>query len=124
MSDEPKSLSDIWLDLQSLVMENGRSKEEKETVQLALDALQTHIHHDQEKERKIILRWFTARLSNRLFSSHYEQLLLELANLMSTTWVGKPEFTSLDEVLAWLDGTSLQQATPPVQLHKRDGTGN
>ncbi len=102
MSEEQKSLSDIWLELQLVTMAADLPDEDRERLDNALESLKEHVTHDQEKQRKIILRWFTARLGSRLFTNHYKQLLLELANLMATVWTGSPQFRTADEVLMWL----------------------
>ncbi len=107
MSDDLKPLSDIWLELQLITMATDLSQEDRERLERTLESLKGHVNHNQEKQRKVILRWFTARLGSRLFTNHYKQLLLELANLMSTIWTGSPQFRTSDEVLTWL------QETPP-----------
>ncbi len=107
MSDDLKPLSDIWLELQLITMATDLSEEDRERLERTLESLKGHVNHNQEKQRKVILRWFTARLGSRLFTNHYKQLLLELANLMSTIWTGSPQFRTSDEVLTWL------QETPP-----------
>ncbi len=102
MSKELKPLSDVWLDLQLVTMSADVSADDRRRLEKLLDDLKQHANHNQDKERKMVLRWFTSRLSHRLFSNHYHQLLLELANLMSSTWSGSPRFRSSEEVLLWL----------------------
>lgn len=112
MSEEQKSLSDIWLELQLVTMAADIPDEDRERLDNALESLKEHVTHDQEKQRKIILRWFTARLGSRLFTNHYKQLLLELANLMATVWTGSPQFRTADEVLIWLQEENGDHNTP------------
>ncbi|OMH32809.1 hypothetical protein [Motiliproteus sp. MSK22-1] len=102
MNDDQKPLADIWLELQLITMATDLSVEDRERLEKTLESLKGHVSHNQENQRKVILRWFTARLGSRLFTSHYKQLLLELANLMATIWTGTPQFKSSDEVLNWL----------------------
>ena len=102
MNDDQKPLADIWLELQLITMATDLSVEDRERLERTLESLKGHVSHNQENQRKVILRWFTARLGSRLFTSHYKQLLLELANLMATIWTGTPQFKSSDEVLNWL----------------------
>ncbi|MFT5721096.1 MAG: hypothetical protein ACI9W6_001409 [Motiliproteus sp.] len=102
MDKELKPLSDVWLELQLVTMSADVSPEDRRRLERLLDQLKEHTNYDQEKERKMVLRWFTSRLSNRLFSNHYRMLLLEVANLMSSIWVGSPTFRSSEEVLLWL----------------------
>lgn len=113
MLNEPKSLSDIWLELQLVTMAEDWPGEDKERLEQALEQLKDQVSSNQETQRKVILRWFTARIGPRLFTNHYSQLLLELANLMSTVWAGSPQFKSSQEVLEWLqeDPTLPQQKT-------------
>ena len=116
MSDDQKPLSDIWLELQLITMATDLSAEDRERLEKTLESLKGHVNHNQEKQRKVILRWFTARLGSRLFTSHYKQLLLELANLMSTIWTGSPQFRTSDEVLDWLQEEPLAaDATPSAE---------
>ncbi len=102
MSNEPKSLSDIWLELQLVTMAADWPSEDKERLEQALEQLKDQVSSNQETQRKVLLRWFTARLGSRLFTNHYRQLILELANLMATIWTGSPQFKSTDEVLDWI----------------------
>lgn len=116
MSNEPKSLSDIWLELQLVTMAADWADEDKERLEKAMEELKDHVGSNQETQRKVILRWFTARLGTRLFTNHYSQLLLELANLMATIWTGSPQFKSADEVLDWIqeDASIAQGARAAV----------
>ncbi len=107
MSEEQKPLSDIWLELQLITMATDLSTEDRERLERTLEALKDHVNHNQEKQRKVILRWFTSRLGSRLFTNHYKQLLLELANLMATIWTGSPQFRTSEEVLNWLQEESV-----------------
>lgn len=120
MDNDEKSLSDIWLELQLVTMAADLSGEDKERLEKALDTLKEHAHSNQENQRKVILRWFTARLGTRLFTNHYRQLLLELANLMSTIWTGSPQFKSSEEVLTWLqeDATLLHDSNQDDDLRQ------
>lgn len=102
MDKELKQLSDIWLELQLVTMSADVSLEDRRRLEKLLEHLKEHVNHNQEDERRMVLRWFTSRLSNRLFSNHYRQLQLELANLMSSIWVGAPKFRTSEEVLLWL----------------------
>ncbi|MFT6915952.1 MAG: hypothetical protein ACJAWL_002269 [Motiliproteus sp.] len=102
MDKELKPLSDVWLELQLVTMSADVSPDDRRRLEKLLDQLKEHANHNQDKERKMVLRWFASRLSNRLFSNHYRMLLLELANLMSSIWVGSPAFRTSEEVLLWL----------------------
>ena len=124
MSDDQKPLSDIWLELQLITMATDLSSEDRERLERTLESLKGHVNHNQEKQRKVILRWFTARLGSRLFTNHYKQLLLELANLMATIWTGSPQFRTSDEVLNWLQEepeavTAVQPGTDEDSLKKQ-----
>ncbi|WP_207062116.1 hypothetical protein [Motiliproteus sp. SC1-56] len=103
MKDELKPLGDIWIELQLVTMDAELSEADRERLESLLESLKGHINYSHEPERKMILKWFTTRLGNRLFSNHYKQLLLELANLMATFWTGAPRFHTSDEVLAWIN---------------------
>lgn len=111
MDKEPKSLSDIWLELQLVTMAAEWTDEDKERLEQALEELKDHVSSNQDAQRKVILRWFTSRLGSRLFTNHYRQLLLELANLMATIWTGSPQFKTSEEVLNWIqeDKTLLEE---------------
>ncbi len=115
MNKELKSLSDVWLELQLVAMSTDLAPDVRYRLEVLLDHLKGHVNHNQEKERKIVLRWFTSRLGKRLFSNHYRQLLLELANLMSSIWAGSPKFRASDEVLQW-----LQESAPSAEVESFD----
>ncbi len=111
MSKEQKPLSDVWLELQLVTMGTDLSEGDRKRLEGALEALKAHVHSNQEKQRRIILQWFLARIGPRLFSNHSNQLLVELANLMSTIWTGMPQFKNPQEVQAWLQ----KDAAPPLE---------
>ena len=115
MDKELKPLSDVWLELQLLTMSAEVSPDDRKRLETLLDHLKEHVNYNQDKERKMILRWFTSRLSSRLFSNHYRQLSLELANLMSSIWVGFAKFRNSDEVLLW-----LQESPPSAVVENLD----
>ncbi|MCW8884922.1 MAG: hypothetical protein OQK12_06660 [Motiliproteus sp.] len=119
MSEEQKPLSDIWLELQLITMATDLSEDDRERLERTLESLKSHVNHNQEKQRKVILRWFTARLGSRLFTNHYKQLLLELANLMSTIWTGGPQFRTSEEVLTWLQETPPESETDEDEIQKQ-----
>lgn len=102
MSEEKKNLSDIWMELQLFTMAADLTDEDRDRLKETAESLKAHVSNDQEQQRKVIIRWFISRLGNRLFTNHYKQLLLELANLMSTVWMGSPQFRSAEDVLAWV----------------------
>lgn len=120
MGEELKSLSDVWLELQLVTMSADLSTEDRCRLEDLLNHLKEHVNHNEEKERKMVLRWFTSRLGQRLFSSHYRQLLLELANLMSSIWVGSPKFQTSDEVLHWLQETPPTAVVEILDEHRRE----
>ncbi|WP_210394935.1 hypothetical protein [Motiliproteus sediminis] len=103
MTQSIKPLADIWLELQIVTMDAELSTKDRERLELLLDSLKEHVSTNQERERRVLLKWFSARLGPRLFSNHYRQLVLEFGNLMSTLWTGKPAFHTSDEVLAWMN---------------------
>lgn len=103
MAQSIKPLADIWLELQIVTMDAELSPKDRERLERLLDALKEHVSSNQERERRVLLKWFSARLGPRLFSNHYRQLVLEFGNLMSTLWTGKPAFHTADEVLAWMN---------------------
>ena len=74
-----------WMVVKAQIHAGGRGKGGGVKLAKNMDQLKEHANHNQDKERKMVLRWFTSRLSNRLFSNHYRHLLLELANLMSSS---------------------------------------
>ncbi len=123
MDKELNSLSDVWLELQLVTMSTDLSSDDRRRLEGVLDHLKEHVNHNQEKERKMVLRWFTSRLGNRLFSNHYRQLLLELANLMSSVWVGTPKFQTSDEVLHWLQETPSSAVVEELDAHRKEGHG-
>tara|TARA_R110002094_G_scaffold67536_4_gene76855 strand:- start:39 stop:413 length:375 start_codon:yes stop_codon:yes gene_type:complete len=110
MDKELRPLSDLWLELQLVSMSADLSTDDQRRLEKLLEHLKEHVNHNQEIEQKMVLRWFTSRLSSRLFSNHYRQLLLELANLMSSIWAGSPKFCTSDEVLSWLQETPSSTA--------------
>lgn len=119
MQNEPKSLSDIWLELHLVTMEADWQGEDKERLEAALEQLKDNVSNNQEMQRKVILRWFTARIGPRLFTNHYSQLLLEMANLMATVWTGSPQFKSADEVLEWIqEDPTLPQRTQSLDAEE------
>ncbi|MEH6471444.1 MAG: hypothetical protein V7752_09340 [Halopseudomonas sp.] len=120
MDKELKSLSDVWLELQLVTMSADVSSEDRRRLEALLEHLKEHVNHNQEKERKMVLRWFTSRLGNRLFSNHYRQLLLELANLMSSIWAGAPKYHTSDEVLHWLQETPPSSAVESLDDHRKE----
>ncbi len=120
MDKDLKSLSDVWLELQLVTMSADLSPDDRQRLEQLLEHLKEHVNHNQENERKMILRWFTSRLGNRLFSNHYRQLLLELANLMSSIWVGSPNFRSSEEVLNWLQETSVPSNVAHLDEHRKE----
>lgn len=107
MQDELKPLADVWIELQLVTMDADLSDGDRKRLETLLESLKGHVNHNQEKERKVILKWFTTRLGGRLFTNHYKQLLLELANLMSTVWTGAPRFHTADEVLNWINDEAV-----------------
>lgn len=119
MGKELKPLSDVWLELQLVTMSADVSPDDRRRLEKLLDQLKEHANHNQDKERKMVLRWFTSRLSNRLFSNHYRQLLLELANLMSSIWVGSPKFRTSEEVLLWLQ-ESPSSTVEDLDRHRKE----
>ncbi|MEH6650073.1 MAG: hypothetical protein V7707_08635 [Motiliproteus sp.] len=123
MEKDLKSIADVWLELQLVTMSADLSVEDRERLEGLLEHLKGHVNHNQEKERKMVLRWFTSRLGNRLFSNHYRQLLLELANLMSSIWVGSPKFQTSDEVLYWLQETAPSQTVEELDAHRKEQEG-
>jgi hypothetical protein len=120
MDKQLKSLSDVWLELQLVTMSADLSPDDRRRLESLLDHLKNHVNNNQHKERKMVLRWFTSRLGNRLFSNHYRQLLLELANLMSSIWVGSPKFQTSDEVLFWLQETPSSTVIEDLDAHRKE----
>ena len=120
MDKELKSLSDVWLELQLVTMSAELAPADRKRLEKLLEHLKAHVNHNQESERKMVLRWFTSRLGNRLFSNHYRQLLLELANLMSSIWVGSPKFRTSDEVLNWLQETPPSATVEDLDSHRKE----
>ena len=114
MHQELKPLGDIWIELQLVTMDADLAESDRQRLESLLESLKDHINHYQEPERKVILKWFTTRLGHRLFTNHYQQLLLELANLMSTVWTGAPRFHNAEEVQAWINDEEavLAQLSP------------
>jgi len=103
MAHNPKPLADIWLELQIVTMNTDLSKEDRQRLEMLLDSLKEHVNCNQERERRVLLKWFSARLGPRLFSNHYRQLVMEFGNLMSTLWTGSPSFHTPEDVLAWMN---------------------
>lgn len=115
-----KPLSDVWLELQLVTMSADVSPDDRRRLEKLLEQLKAHATHNQDKERKMVLRWFTSRLSNRLFSNHYRMLLLELANLMSSIWVGSPKFGTSEEVLLWLQESPSSAVVEELDTRRKE----
>ncbi|MEH6822552.1 MAG: hypothetical protein V7629_01420 [Motiliproteus sp.] len=120
MDKELKPLSDVWLELQLVMMSADVSLDDRRRLEKLLEHLKEHVNHNQDKERKMVLRWFASRLSSRLFSNHYRQLLLELANLMSSIWVGSPKFRTSEEVLSWLQESPSSVVVDELEARRKE----
>lgn len=103
MANNIKPLADIWLELQIVTMDADLSDQDRRRLEKLLDALKEHVGSNQERERRVLLKWFSARLGPRLFSNHYRQLVMEFGNLMATLWTGSPSFHTPEEVLSWMN---------------------
>lgn len=111
MAKKFKALADIWLELQIVTMDAELSSKDREKLESLLDALKEHVNSHQERERRVLLKWFSARLGPRLFTNHYRQLVMEFGNLMATLWTGSPDFHTPEEVIAWMN-EELSQERP------------
>jgi len=120
MAHNPKPLADIWLELQIVTMDADLSDADRRRLELLLDSLKEHVSSNQERERRVLLKWFSARLGPRLFSNHYRQLVMEFGNLMSTLWTGSPSFHTPEEVLAWMnDELTLEENVDDPMLQEQ-----
>ena len=112
MSDDDESLSDIWLELELITLSAEFSDDERVRLVRNLSQLKYHVDNNQVDQRKVILRWFRARLSSRLYQDHYRKLLLELSGLLASLWSNDQRFNTADEVMNWLDGDFITKDLP------------